>query len=437
MRLERFSFGRPTQANSAHGTSAGTVAVTTLKLAGTPFDPSASAPTDAFAARGGYVYFANLDQADGPERFKTDGTTTLVMDLFPGPEGSTPRDLTVGGSLVFFIGHDVPGSNQIFRTDGTAAGTFSVASFSPARDASSLTATSFQIGDTLNSKTLILANDGIHGNEIWATDGTSGGTFLLKDINPTGGIIPNTPTTFHGETYFGVGGSIPNVSGLWRSDGTSAGTVLVEGFNSDDGTRLDGGPDDLTDVGGSLFFVADDGTSSGALWKTDGTAGGTVLTTKASTYTGPISLTAVGTTLFFVGNESVNGTSLWKSDGPAAGTVLLKVIHPGNTPYAYHYVSELTAVGSTLFFMGNDGTHGPALWSTDGTAAGTTMLMSAANGLKSGNVADEGVLDVALMGLICQPEEVEVVGVLEDLRREPGLRRDEALLEIRDGGTLP
>ena len=35
-------------------------------------------------------------------------------------------------------------------------------------------------------------------------------------------------------------------------------------------------PDVLTDVGGTLFFIADDGTGD-KLWKSDGTAAGTVV----------------------------------------------------------------------------------------------------------------------------------------------------------------
>ena len=45
---------------------------------------------------------------------------------------------------------------------------------------------------------------------------------------------------------------------------------------------------------------------------------------------------------------------------------------------------------------------------------------------KAGDVANEGVLDVALVGLIPKAKEVEAVGIFQDLGGEPGLRRGEA-----------
>ena len=83
-------------------------------------------------------------------------------------------------------------------------------------------------------------------------------------------------------------------------------------------------------MNGTLFFTANDGVSGNELWKSDGTAAGTVLV--KDIYAGrhrlePLGLVAVGGTLFFTANDGVNGTELWKSDGTAAGTVLVKDIY--------------------------------------------------------------------------------------------------------------
>ena len=70
-----------------------------------------------------------------------------------------------------------------------------------------------------------MADDGINGQELWTSDGTSAGTTLVKDINP----------------------------GIAKSSYRGA----------------------LTNVGGTLFFSATDGTNGYELWKTDGTSTGT------------------------------------------------------------------------------------------------------------------------------------------------------------------
>ena len=73
----------------------------------------------------------------------------------------------------------------------------------------------------------------------------------------------------------------------------------------------------------------------------------------------PHNLTNVNGTLFFGANDGTNGFELWKSDGTAAGTVLVKDIFPG----AFGSVPQfLTAVNGTLFFAARDGTNGRELW---------------------------------------------------------------------------
>ena len=61
---------------------------------------------------------------------------------------------------------------------------------------------------------------------------------------------------------------------LWRSDGTAAGTFLVKDINSGAGESK---PYHFTQVGGTVFFVADDGSRGVELWRSDGTAAGTAL----------------------------------------------------------------------------------------------------------------------------------------------------------------
>ena len=89
----------------------------------------------------------------------------------------------------------------------------------------------------------------------------------------------------------------------------------------------------------------------------------------------------VNGTLFFVADDGVHGRELWRSDGTAAGTVLVKDIHPQVAPPPNCRIcppppgpTSLTAVGSRLFFIAEDGQHGAEPWISDGSEAGTVMV---------------------------------------------------------------
>jgi ELWxxDGT repeat protein len=120
---------------------------------------------------------------------------------------------------------------------------------------------------------------------------------------------------------------------------------------------------DLANVNGTLFFRAYDSVHGTQLWKSDGTAAGTVMVTDINPgYRGGFSWfsdpTNVNGELFFAANDGVHGVELWKSDGTAAGTVPVADVAPGG---AYNQGLP-TNVNGTLFFAANDGTHGNELW---------------------------------------------------------------------------
>ena len=318
---------------------------------------------------GSTLFFVADDGVNGSELWKSDGTTAgtvLVKDIEPGSFGASPTSLTAVGNTLYFRAYTATNGSELWKSDGTTAGTVLVKDIRPGGYGSDLTSLT-AVGNTL----FFGANDGVNGNELWKSDGTTTGTVLVKDIDA--GQYGASPTllTAVGNTLFFRANNGVNGYELWKSDGSGTGTVLVKDIQPG---SYGSSPTYLTAVGNTLFFSADDGVNGTELWKSDGSGTGTVLVKDidAGLYSSsPAWLTAVGNTLFFTANNFTNGNELWKSDGTGTGTVLVKDIDAGL------YSSNpawLTAVGNTLYFRASNFTDGYELWKSDGTGTGTVLV---------------------------------------------------------------
>ena len=318
----------------------------------------------------------------------------LVKDIYPGSNSSLdsyyPLPITAVGNTLYFVANDGVNGYELWKSDSTAAGTTLLKDILPG---SGFPYTSPSSPVALGNTLYFTADDGVNGRELWKSDGTTAGTTLFKDIYTGSNFgFPNTSypsnLTVVGNTlYFNANNGV-NGRELWKSDGTAAGTTLVKDIYPGFGSSFDWGGGTVTVVGNTLYFAADDGVNGRELWKSDGTAAGTTLV--KDIYTGssfgfpngsfPTNLTAVGNTLYFRAYDEVNGSELWKSDGTAAGTTLVKDINPGVNSSSPGY---LTAVGNTLYFQAYDGVNGVELWKSDGTAAGTTLVKDILPGASS------------------------------------------------------
>jgi len=251
----------------------------------------------------------------------------------------------------------------------------------------------------LNGAMLFVCKADGYGKELWICDGTAAGTRLVKDIypgdyDPMWAMAP-TPwpkelTVLNGQVLFSVQ-SPEYGEELWRSDGTEEGTVLVADLDPGASHSY---PRYLTVVGDYLFFQANDDSDPSELWRTDGTTAGTVLVGEfphegkgGDPYIR--ALTPMGGQLYFQTGETMStAMKLWKTDGTAAGTVMLydgPFDEPSEDPSRFYYIHymPMLPLGNELVFAMNitDYTEGlmeDRLMKTDGTPGSTSTIMTLA-----------------------------------------------------------
>lgn len=250
------------------------------------------------------------------------GTAYLVKDINVGRESSWPGSFTNVRRDVLFRASGGAGRRSLWKTDGTPEGTVFVKEVT---EAGPMT--------TVGGSVFFSATDPEHGHELWKSDGSFRGTELVKEIYPGSGVRrpglsvcsdtdvlrPSDLTPLNGVLYF-FAEAPESGRELWRSDGTAAGTFLVKETQPGPDRPLPptiGAPspgpavDELTIANGALFF-----RTRAALWRSDGSAGGTVpIANVAGRF-----LTPSSRWLYFF----VEGAGLWTSDGTTSGTAAVR-----------------------------------------------------------------------------------------------------------------
>ncbi|MBX7101523.1 MAG: hypothetical protein K1X89_27665 [Myxococcaceae bacterium] len=343
----------------------------TRVVEGSSFPGARSTTEPIWAELGGTVYFGADTPGHGAELWRSDGTpqgTSLVRDLNPGVDSAfkySARDslVAVNGALLL-AANDGVHAQTAFRSDGTASGTTRLT----APDGGDLT--TFLTSFTVVGGLAYFSSSGLPQG-LWVTDGTQAGTRLVKP-----NVVFQSAIAFQGKLYGGAY-ETPNVNGLepWVSDGTAAGThVLVDLCPG----SCSGNPLAFAVVGDALYFVSQ--TNGAHLYKSDGVSAVEVFTFDAGAFGSEWPVALRDALVFDVGYTAAD-RQLWITDGGESRR--LGSVSPGwNTPYATG--QELVQSAGKVFFRGKDDTHGVELWVTDGTDAGTVMVRDFLPGAPSG-----------------------------------------------------
>jgi ELWxxDGT repeat protein len=302
--------------------------------------------------------------------WRSDGTAAGTVDL------ATFQDQPVGlnstypqwhlvrgaGGLVYFSGQYLETGTEPVRTDGTEAGTFRLADLNTNTLSSNPTAAVYLGG----GKSVFTAEDPVHGRELWVTDGTAAGTSLLKDIFPGTRasfrvLVPDFSPAVNGRTFFAASSSGNEVSQeLWTTDGTPEGTYRLPIVF----------PRNFQALHGKVYFVGtstDPSDMKGGLWESDGTVAGTRFVAPLDGTAGP--LVRNGDQLYFTLLRYDTGSEIWKSDSTAEGTMKVSALSPSTD-----LPSTPAVMDGVLYVTAATGSGTPALWRSDGTPPGTTLV---------------------------------------------------------------
>lgn len=332
-----------------------------------------------FCDYNGTLLLSAQDSAHGAELWAIDkvpSTAHIVKDIVVGRQSSYPRMIdTFMGKCYFFI-QDSFNIERVYITDGTEAGTV------PAPDI--ITGVQYKGGDyKAGINRFFFASTAAAGTELWVTDNTTAGTHMVKDISPgpaSSAFSNQAPylEVWNNRLLFALN-TATSGSELWVSDGTDSGTFMLADICA-------GSQSGFAKLGaflpGKYVFVGfEKGMYAGisSLWVTDGTKAGTYkISDCRPAYSNTNTMASLGNIVYFAARDKANnaGMELWRTDGTDAGTYMFKdlasSLNAESDPQLLRvYKHHLFFSADTLSY-GN--LHDRQLFISDGTDAGTHTL---------------------------------------------------------------
>ena len=281
------------------------------------------------------------------------GDVTTVFIPSTTVETAT-RFLTKSGDFLYFSAQSSTNNSELWRSDGTTAGTIQTPEINPTVSANPANLATIDIGGT---------------DYLFFTADTSPSSILSEYVNTKNreifvrpsNALPSVPST---KIELNVS---PTVSSMPSPNLTNSGTQQI-----------------FTPYNGSMYFIANDGTGF-TLWKSDATLAGTtkIILPVGSVIDPTITPKVANNLLFFAATNGVAGRELWKWDATTTTASMVKDINVGtgnsisNTTFGgtNKTPNVFVEANNKIYFAATNGSTGVELYESNGTSAGTNIVL--------------------------------------------------------------
>jgi ELWxxDGT repeat protein len=336
---------------------------------------------------------ASSTSAGSPTLYGSDGTTAGTTPVAPiggsvveAVSYNTGALFLSAGTKSYFLADATASGEQVWVTDGTAAGTHQVTNIADTSGASpallGLVGTNLIFADYASDNTM----------QLFLTDGTAAGTSTLSNFAQNQYGLVSDSIALNGKVYVALNSSLACCQpDLWATDGTSAGTVRIDSNEGYPTFHLQ--PSSLETFGNSVALLTNTENEGVQLSLVNTTSNAlTILDTAAGASYGS-TIAAMDSFILYLSGTANSGLELWRSDGTLPGTVLLMNMGQGVQFSQLGQNIVMTRVGDRAVFQSENAQNGPQLWSSDGTAPGTVPLI--ATPTPSGSTYSQPLLGVA------------------------------------------
>ncbi|MGV6832209.1 MAG: ELWxxDGT repeat protein [bacterium] len=265
---------------------------------------------DSDEANGNLIGVSTQAAGTNKEPFIFNPNTLVVdiLDINSGTGNSDPQYFTEFNGEVYFRAKNNATNFEVWKTNGTVAGTQVLTEINTSGSADPSSFTEF------NGKLYFVADNGINGKELWATDGSASGTYMVTDLNT--GINGSDPEElFVWNNYLFFSAIFPSLGREVFRMNTSENIINLSNINPGTGSSS---PQDFTVYNDKLYFTAANGSTGRELYVTNSFPSGTQIVGEINTSgsADPQNLYVHNDVLYFSANDGINGVELWSYSDP-------------------------------------------------------------------------------------------------------------------------